>query len=52
MLCVEREIVIPCSEQLQQIVEAGKERVIETVGARNSVLFDEEMESSRNGRKT
>jgi adenine-specific DNA-methyltransferase len=42
--CIERESVIPCSEQLHQLFEAGKERVIETVGARNSIFFDEEME--------
>lgn len=31
-------------DQLQQIFEVGKDRVIEAVSARNSVFFDEEME--------
>ncbi len=31
-------------DQLQQIFEAGKDRIIELIGARNSVFFDEEME--------
>lgn len=35
---------IPCSDQLQQLFEVGKDRVIEVIGARNSVFFDDEME--------
>jgi hypothetical protein len=31
-------------EQLQQIFEVGKDRVIEAISARNSVFFDDEME--------
>ena len=35
---------IPCSSQLQQILDSGKGRIIEAISARNSVFFDEEME--------
>jgi adenine-specific DNA-methyltransferase len=35
---------IPCSDQLQQIFEGSKTRIIEAITARNSVFFDEEME--------
>lgn len=35
---------IPCSDQLLQILDSGKGRIIEAISARNSVFFDEEME--------
>ena len=35
---------IPCSDQLKQLFEVGKDRVIEVIGARNSVFFDDEMD--------
>jgi adenine-specific DNA-methyltransferase len=42
--CRKRNSVIPCIEQLQQISEVGKGRIIEVISARNSVFFDDEME--------
>lgn len=42
--CSELKSVIPCSDQLQQLFEVGKDRIIEVIGARNSIFFDDEME--------
>lgn len=36
--------VIPCSSQLQELYESSKCGIIESIGARNSVFFDDEME--------
>jgi len=42
--CTELKHEIPCGNQLQQIFEAGKARIVAEISARNSVFFDEEME--------
>lgn len=42
--CCELEGAIPYLDQLQQIFETNKERVIESINARNTIFFDEEME--------
>jgi adenine-specific DNA-methyltransferase len=36
--------VIPCRDQLQQIFEVGKDRIVESISARNAHFFDDEME--------
>ena len=40
----EQQVVPAIREQLDRIFETGRCRIIETIGARNSVFFDEEME--------
>ncbi len=40
----DRPVAPTIREQLQQIFESGKSRIIETIGSRNSLFFDEEME--------
>lgn len=42
--CTELKHEIPCGNQLQQIFDAGKTRIIGEISARNSTFFDEEME--------
>lgn len=42
--CRDLKSSIPCHDRLKQILESGKDRIIEEIGARNSVFFDDEME--------
>jgi len=42
--CSELKSDIPCNDQLQQIFNSGKSRIIEAISARNSAFFDDEME--------
>lgn len=42
--CCELKKEILCRDELGQIFEAGKVRIIEEIGARNTAFFDEEME--------
>jgi ERCC4-related helicase len=42
--CSELKGTLPYRDQLQQIYESGKDRIIGAISARNSTFFDEEME--------